>query len=290
MPPLRTGFTTYSMPDLDPFEVVPRLADIGYGAIEITASEGYTTSYENLDTDERRRLRRLLREMGFTPPAVMDLVPVCSNGERRRKMLDRVDRTCELVADLHWGDRDPVFKSAVVGEQPEWEGNEERILHDLQEVADVAAGNGVKYATEVHVGTALDTVEKARWLMDRNDHSGLVLNFDVSHFPRKRFDIEEAVDVCAPFAATTHVKDAEIVDGEVQFRLPGEADFPYEWFFGRLLEEGYRGGIIAEISAQIWQEPEFDVWAAARTCYDNLVGPVTAANETFEANLDRTES
>jgi sugar phosphate isomerase/epimerase len=96
-----------------------------------------------------------------------------------------------------------------------------------------------------------------------------------------RFDIEEVVEVCTPHAVTTHIKDPEVVDGEVRFRLPGETDFPYEWFFTRLLEEGYRGGIIAEISAQLWRESDFDVWAGAQASYDNLVGPVEAANEAF---------
>lgn len=286
MQPLQLGFTTYSMPDADPFEVVPGLADIGYEAIEITASDGYTTSHENLDGNERRRLRDLLQEEGFTPPVVMDLVPVCSDGETRRKMLERVHRTCELVSDLHWGDGDPVFKSPIVGDQPEWEGNEERILQDLQEVADVAAEHGVTYATEVHVWTALDTVEKARWLLEHNGHPNLALNFDVSHFPRERFDVEEAIEVCAPHTVTTHVKDPEIADGEVRFRLPGETDFPYEWFLGCLLEAGYRGDVIAEVSAQLWREPDFDGWAAARTCYDNLIEPVAAANETFAEGSD----
>jgi sugar phosphate isomerase/epimerase len=281
MEPLRLGFTTYSMPDLDPFDVVPGLADIGYDAIEITASAGYATSHENLDAGERSRLRTLLQTEGFTPPVVMDLVPVCSTGETRRGMLDRVHRTCELVADLHWGDGDPVFKSPIVGDQPEWEGNEERILRDIQEVANVAAEHGVTYATEVHVRTALDTVEKVRWLLEHNDHPNLALNFDVSHFPREQFDVAEAIEVCGPHAVTTHVKDAELVDGDVRFRLPGETDFPYEWCFRRLLQTGYRGAIVAEVSAQLWRAPDFDGWAAARTCYENLEGPVAAANEAF---------
>lgn len=288
MTQLDLGFTTYSMPDVDPFEVVTGLAEIGYDAIEITASEDYTTSHENLNADDRNRLRRLLQDEGFNPPVVMDLVPVCSAGETRRAMLERVHRTCELVSDLHWGDGNPVFKSPIVGEQPEWVGNEERILRDLQEVADVAAEHGVTYATEVHVWTALDTTEKVRWLLERNDHPNLALNFDVSHFPREWFDVEEAIEVCASHIVTTHVKDTEIVDGDVQFRLPGETDFPYAWFFERLLEAGYRGDIIAEVSAQLWQEPDFDGWAAARTCYENLVGPIATANESFQAQSNET--
>lgn len=281
MDPLELGFTTYSMPDQDPFEIVSGLADIGYDAIEITASEGYTTSHAALDGSERRRLRRHLRDEGFSPPVVMDLVPVCAEGDRRREMLERVERTCALITDLHWSDGDPVLKSPIVGDQPAWTDNEQRILRDLQEVADVAADHDVRYATEVHTWTALDTVEKARWLLKQNDHPNLVLNFDVSHFPRERFDVAEAIEVCAPYAASTHVKDAEIVDGEVRFRLPGETDFPYEWFLKRLLDAGYRGAIVAEVSAQLWQDPDFDAWAAARTCHDNLQTPVAAANEAF---------
>lgn len=293
MEPLRLGFTTYSMPELDVFEVVPWLAEVGYEAVELTVSEGYTASPDRLDGDDRERLRELIADVGFPSPAVMDLVAPCATGTARTEMLERVRETCRLARDLNLGERPTVVKTPITGEQPDWDGNEERIRHDLEEVADIAAEHDVVFAPEAHVNTALDSIEKTRWLFDHTDHPALGLNFDVSHFPEERFDVERAVEVCAPHAVTTHVKDVEVVDGEVWFHLPGSTDFEYGPFFDRLVAAGYRGDVIAEISAQLWREPGFDPWESARTCYENLVGPLEAANgrhaSTGEGNDDLTD-
>lgn len=279
MKPLRLGFSTYSMPDADPFDAVERLAAIGYEAVELTVSDDYAACHRNLDPDDRDRLRELIAGEGMPSPVLMDLIAPCATGEARAEMLDHVEASFALAADLNRGDRPPVVKTPVSGEQPEWEGNEERVLADIVEIADVAAEYGAVFAPEVHVNTVLDTIEKARWLFGNTDHPNLGLNFDVSHFPRERFDVAEAVEVCAPLAVTTHVKDTEIVDGEVRFRLPGSTDFDYEWFLGALVTHGYRGDVIAEISAQLWREDDFDAWAGARDCYDNLADVVALTNE-----------
>jgi len=277
MKPLRLGFTTYSMPDEDPFAAVPRLAAIGYEAVELTVPEGNAASDDSLDGDDRDRLRGPIAEQGIPSPVLMDLIGPCSTGEAGRAMLDRIEASFALAADLNRGDRPPVVTTPVSGEQPEWDGNGERVLADLGEIADVAAGYGAVFAPEVP-STRFLTVEKARWLFERTAHPNLGLN-DVSQFPRERFDVAEAVETCAPLAVTTHVKDTDIVDGEVRFRLPGSTEFDYEWFFDALLAHGYRGDVIAEISAQLWREEGFDPWAAARACYDNLADAVALANE-----------
>lgn len=281
MRPLRLGYTTYSMPDEDPFDAVPRLAGIGYEAVELTVSDGYAACHGNLDAGDRDRLCELIAEQGMPSPVLMDLIEPCSTGAARREMLEHVGGSFALAADLNRGDRPPVVKTPVSGEQPEWEGNERRVLGDLEEIADVAAEYDAVFAPELHVNTVLDTPGKVRWLFDHTDHPNLGLNFDVSHVPRERFDVAEAVAVCAPLAVTTHVKDTTIVDGEVRFHLPGSTDFDYEWFLDALVAHGYRGDVIAEVSAQIWRQDGFDPWAAARDCHDNLVDAVEAVNGSY---------
>lgn len=282
MHPLRLGWATYAMPTLDPFDVVSRLAELGYVTVELTVSEGYTTAPDQLDRAARERLRTRMQDLAFSPPALMDLVAPCANGAERQAAREHFEAACGLCRDLHFGDRPAVVKSPITGSQPPWDGHQEEIRRDLLDFADVAAEHDVVFAIEAHVGTALDTPEKVTWLMNHTDHPHLGLNFDISHFPTERFDSGTAIDACAPFAVHTHAKDSTIVDENVRFQIPGESDFDYDWFFDRLLDAGYRGDIIAEVSAQQWREPAFDPWAAARTAFENLAPPIEAANECWE--------
>lgn len=279
MDPLRLGWATYAMPERNVLDVLPRLADIGYETVELTVSEGYTASPDRLDRADRARLVEALQSVRFTAPALMDLIAPCARGATRDAALAHFEAACELCRDLHYGDEPAVVKSPITGDQPPWKGHRERILTDLLEVADIAASFDVIFAVEAHVGTALDTPDKIRWLMEATDHPHLGINFDISHFPTEQFDPAEAIEACGPYAVHTHVKDSVLEDGDVRFRIPGETDFDYDWFFPRLLAAGYRGDIIAELSAQQWRQPDFDTWRAAETAYNNLVGPVTAANE-----------
>lgn len=283
MGPLRLGYATYAMKDQDIFDAFPRLREIGYETVEITVSEGYPTSYDRLDADDRARLRSLLRDLEFTTPALMDLVAPCSRGAEREAMLKRFDESCRLCRDLHYGDERAVVKSPITGEQPPWEGNRKSIRDDLLELADVAAEHDVVFATEAHVGTALDTPDKVEWLMETTDHPHLGINFDISHFPTELFDTDRAIEACIPYAVHTHVKDSVIIDDETRFRIPGATDFDYEEFLEKIVAAGYRGDIIAEVSAQLWREPDFDPWAAAEASYANLSGPVSAVNERFRS-------
>lgn len=276
------------MKEQDIFDGLPRLREMGYETVEITVSEGYPTSYDRLDADDRTRLRNLLQELEFSAPALIDLVAPCAIGADREAMLEHFEGSCKLCRDLHYGDGRAVLKSPTTGEQPPWEGNRGTIRDDLLELADVAAEHDVVFATEAHVRTALDTPEKVEWLMETTDHPHLGVNFDISHFPTELFDTGRAIEACVPHAVHTHVKDSVIIDGETRFRIPGETGFDYDDFLERTVAAGYRGDIIAEVSAQLWREPDFDPWAAVEACYANLSGQVSTVNERFQsAESDR---
>lgn len=281
---LQLGYTTYAMKDADVFDAVPRLVDIGYEAVELVSSDGYQTSPQAFDAADRERLVDLYRDLDLPAPHVMDLsVTPLAPDERREGTFDRMRATCELASDLHFGDGRPVVKFPMTGEQPDWEGNEAWIRDRLLDLADVAAEYGVVYAAEPHVGTCFETPEKAAWLMKQTDHSSLCLALDISHFPEAAgFDVPEAVRLCAPDAVSTHVKDTEVVDGAFRFRLPGETDFNYEGYLKLLVDENYEGPINAEVSAQIWDDPDHDHWRAARRMYDALADPIAAANRYAE--------
>jgi sugar phosphate isomerase/epimerase len=280
---LQLGYTTYAMRDEDVFDAVPGLVDIGYEAIELVSSEGYQIDPDEFDAADRERLVALYRDLDLPAPHLMDLsvTPLASEAHSERTF-ERMHAVCALASDLRVEDGRSVVKFPMTGDQPEWEGNERWIRDRLVDLADVAAEYDVVFAPEPHVGTCFESPDKAAWLMSHTDHDNLRLALDISHFPAAVFDVDRAVDLCAPHAVSTHVKDTDVVDGEFRFALPGDTDFDYEWYLKRLVDEGYAGPINAEVSAQIWDEPGHDPWAAARRMYESLEGPIAAANRYAE--------
>lgn len=273
---LELGYATYGMPDADPDDAVPRLVDVGYDAVELCASDGWPTSHDNLDDEDRAGLVDLYRDLDLPPPHVMDLsLRPCATGDGEPTR-ERFRATCALARDLTW-EGAAVVKTTVPGEPDDWA--DDQIVSDLAEFADIAAEHDAILAVEPHVGTPIDTPGKAATLMERTAHPNLGLAFDVSHFPPALFDVERAVELCAPHAVTTHVKDTVVEDGDVRFRLPGETGFDYRSYLRSLVEQGYAGPITVEVSAQLWDAPGYDAWEAARTAYGALREPVAAANE-----------
>ena len=266
------GYGTYALREVDVYQALPRLRAIGYRAVEIMGESGWSTAPAVLDRDGRAKLAGTIRDLGLDLSAVMAMMPMCAEGGRRRGVLEEFRAVCGLARDLCPDAGAAVVSSPLSGRQPPWDEGRERIAADLIECAGIAREHGVILAVEPHVGSALDSPEKAAWLMERTDHPALRLNFDVSHYHVQGMDLRRCVDLCLPHAAHVHVKDGYRDDrGAVVFQLPGEGSLDLRAYFRLLAERGAAVTVTAEVSAMIWKRPDYDPWAAAERCYAALV-------------------
>lgn len=276
---IRLGYSTYGMRGIELYGALPRLRAIGYRAVEIMGAAGWATAPAMLDREGRARLAGTIRDLGLDLSAVMAMMPICEEGERRRAVLEEFRAVCGLARDLCPDAGPAVVSSPLGGRQPPWREGRERIAADLVEFADVAREHGVVLAAEPHVGSALDTPEKAVWLMERTDHPSLRLNFDVSHFHVQGMELRHCVDLCLPHAAHVHVKDGYRDDGgRVVFQLPGEGSLDLHAYFRLLVERGSAIPVTAEVSAMIWKRSDYDPWAAAERSYAALAEARDAAS------------
>ena len=78
---MKLYYSTYGMKQLDVFEALPRLADMGYEGMEIAVTPGWPTEPANMDAAARKRLADLFRQLGFPTPALMALLSPCVEGE-----------------------------------------------------------------------------------------------------------------------------------------------------------------------------------------------------------------
>ena len=269
---MKLGYSNYALKELDVFECLPRLREIGYEAVEIAVREGWSTAPDRLDREDRSRLARLLKDLSYPPPPLMAEFGGFIRGEENRwaEVENRFEAMCGLARDLNFGDG-PAVVTSTLGHCPSpWEETKEAILKGALRMADLAAGYGVTLALEPHVGNELDTPKKAVWLMEAAGHDHLRLNFDMSHFWVQGFDLEECVDLCAPYAVHTHIKDGRMVDGRVQFLLPGEGSLDLASYFLALNRAGIDLPVTVEVSAMIWTREDYNPWTTAEGCYHAL--------------------
>ena len=268
---IKLGAGTYAFRDVDVFEALPRLRQIGYEAIEILAGEGWPTAPGCLNRDDRAALSNAIRDQGFESPALMVLLPLCEEGDGEQAVEAEFRDVCQLARDLSYSDEASVLSSPIGHQSPAWESGRARIADRLCALADIAREHGVILAAEPHVGNPLDSPEKAVWLMEQTNHPALRLNFDMSHFHVQGMDLRHCIKACLPYAAHIHVKDGYIdADGEVVFQLPGQGSLDLGEYFRILAEHNSTIPVTAEVSAMIWRRPDYDPWLAAETSFAAL--------------------
>lgn len=74
-----------------------------------------------------------------------------------------------------------------------------------------------------------------------------------------------------PHLAMIQVKDARhTADGKHEFLLPGHGDVDYVRYFRALDRLGFSGPIVVEVSAQLFNRPDYDPLVAASRSYEVL--------------------
>lgn len=267
---MQIAYSTYAMQKVDPFEAVDGVKQIGYEGLEINCGDDWATAPVRFGSDDRKRLRDAYQAAGFPPPVVMNLIHLCGHNEDVQDKAKRLEATCQFARDMCWLDQPSVVTTTLGKQAGGWEDSKASIVERLPVYTNIAADHDVILAIEAHVGQEMDTPEKARWLVDAMDHPNLRLNFDYSHFLMLDIDLQHALDLNASCSVHTHIKDGRMVDGQVQFALPGDDRLDLVDYLRRVRASGLDVPITVEVSGQIWKLEDYDPWATARHCFEKL--------------------
>ena len=268
---MKLYYSTYGMKQLNVFEALPRLADMGYEGMEIAVTPGWPTEPANLDAAGRKRLADLFRQLDFPTPALMALLSPCVEGEGRSAALAQFRATFELSRALRLDDRPMVVSTTLGHPKPAWDTGKERIVELVLEVADMAAEYDVTVAIEPHAGDDFETPEKAAWLMRQTNHPHLGLNFDYSHFWVEGIDLQHSIDLNLQYSVHNHIKDGYLdEEGRVRYLLPGSGKLDVTAYCKAMQDAGWNQYLCPEVTGQIWNAAGYDAWSTARFCYDAL--------------------
>ena len=267
---MRIAYSTYALQDVDPFDAVARVGEIGYDALEINCGAAWPTAPERFGSGQRSRLREALQGAGFPPPPVMNLIGLCSAAREPVAESEQLRQTCRFARDLSWQDRPSVVTTTLGPQAGSWDESKDAVVRRLCGYGELVAEEHCVLAVEPHIGHDLDTPEKANWLVQAVGHSHVRLNFDYSHFLVQGIALAHSLKLTARYTVHAHIKDGRMVDGEVRFALPGDDQLDLTAYLRAVSAAGLDLPITAEVSGQIWNRARYDPWPVARRCFANL--------------------
>ncbi|MEZ6086840.1 MAG: sugar phosphate isomerase/epimerase [Pirellulaceae bacterium] len=262
------GFSLYGMKDVETEQALQTLRKIGFDSVELCLVNGFPTEPGLLDRAARRQLRGALAKHNLCLRAMMENIPLSLNREKNKPTVERLKHAAELARDL--SDGTPPLIETILG-SGKWLEVRDMYAAEVRTWAAVAQREGIRLAIKPHRSNAMDTPEKALWLMQQvnSDHVGL--GYDYSHFFGRGIDMDQSIRQLAPYTFFVHVKDTIIDDGKARFALPGSTgDIDYARLLKRLSEHGYTGDVCVEVSSQVWKQPDYDAVAAAKQSYQKM--------------------
>ena len=298
---MEIGYNTWSMATVPYQTFIPALADIGFKAIAISVVPGYTIggswvpnagALDGLSADDRRCIKQMFEERELKLPSVIGNQSLVVDDASVQ--MDRLRRAIDLCVELTLrGQPVPTMNTGVAGHSGELESKQQLVVDRLGELAEYAGKRGVVVCIEPHVGGAVDTIERAEWLVQAVDSPALRLDFDVSHFEVVGVPTDDSVSRLTPLAAAVEIKDQKfrvVQDGmsdgwlvsgngsgrafspdgrevEYQFLLAGEGTFDLPRYLRLMYAQGFSGPIAFEASVQCQARPGYDALDSARSIY-----------------------
>jgi sugar phosphate isomerase/epimerase len=298
---MRIGYNTWSMATVPYTTFIPALADIGYRAIAISVVPSYriaghvvdnAAALDNLTKADWRNIKQDFKERQLQLPSVVANRSLV--GDERQEAMEFLRKAIDVCVEVAIDDV-PTLNTGTGGRGGELDDphTQAMIVDALGELSDYAASRGVQVCIEPHVNAAIDTIERAEWLVRTIGRTALRLDFDVSHFEVQAEDMEQAIVRLTPLSGAAEIKDQRwrvsgehedtwyvpgngsdcvtLRDGrqlEFQFLLGGEGTFDLVRYLQLMKQQGFTRPVAFEASVQCQARPGYDALAAASSTYE----------------------
>lgn len=273
--PLSLGFSLYGMKSLPVEEAIATCARIGYRNVELSLLPGFPTEPKLLTPALRSQVRKNLSDHRLSASALLGSFSLAATPAVHADTLDVFRRIAEFTHELNTASP-PLLQTTLGGTPADWPAQRSLMVDRLGEWNRVAEATGLSIAIKAHVNHAVNTPDRLLTLLRETAGSRISVVYDHSHFALAGFSIEESLRPLAPFTRYVHVKEATGTPQAVRFLLPGEGTTDFGAYFRLLTSFGYRGPVVAEVSAQISKRPGYDPVAAAERCHRALAAALPA--------------
>ena len=277
---MKLGYSTWAMPKIPIDTSIKFLSETGYDGITIATLPQFTTSINNLDIEERKRILNLSKLYSIPITSVMSFTNLMEeNKESLKNNIKFVNDSIDLAND--WGTN--YLITGIGGKPNELEDiqKSEEFIERISELGLMAKSKGVTIALEPHVDQAVEKPDQLVELINKINMDSVKANFDISHFNVQGIDVNESIEKVLPISVACDVKDERGVVPNWSYVAPGEGEFDYTNYLKIMKKADYKGFITIEISFQVQANPNYDPLATAKKSYEIL-------DRAFkEANINR---
>lgn len=277
---MKLGYSTWAMPKIPIDTSIKFLSETGYDGITIATLPQFTTSINNLDIEERKRILNLSKLYSIPITSVMSFTDLMEeNKENLKENIKFVNDSIDLAND--WGTN--YLITGIGGKPNELENikKSEEFIEIISELGLIAKSKGVTIALEPHVDQAVEKPDQLVELINKINMDSVKANFDISHFNVQGVDVSESIEKVLPISVACDVKDERGVVPNWSYVAPGEGEFDYTNYLKIMKKADYRGFITIEISFQVQANPNYDPLETAKKSYEIL-------DRAFkEANINR---
>jgi sugar phosphate isomerase/epimerase len=265
------GFKQYGMKKIPVHEAIDQIAQIGYRSLSLTLMPSWNTEPKLLSKADRADIRKQIGDRGLVLASVMESIRILGGpNASKQSNLERLQVAADMAHELSPGS--PAVIETTLGGRPEaWESSRHEMAEELGVWARTLEPLRTVLAMEAHVGNAMDLPQKALWMLDQVKSPWIGNLLDYSHYKLQGLDLRETLLALKDRTVLHHLKDAEGTEQSFHFLLPGDSgSIDYKEYARVLHEIGYTGTVLAEVSTQISNLPDYDAVAAAKHCWKNL--------------------
>jgi inosose dehydratase len=260
------AFGLYGMKSIATADALRLCAAIGYDGVELPLMPGWKADPALLGRAGRAELRKLLAGLGLVVPAVMENLPYSPDPERRRVNLERLKLAAEFGHDVSPA-KLPVIDTILGAKASQWDEMKGRLVDEMHRWARTGQELQTVIGMKPHAANAVNTPERALWILKQVGSPWLRIVYDYSHFFLEGLSLAATLKQLLPVAPFISVKDSRGSDEKHEFLLPGEGRTDYIEYFRILKAARYRGFVSVEVSSMIHNRPGYDPERTARKCY-----------------------
>lgn len=269
--PVTVGFAigTYGMKSLDTVDALTTISKTGYDGVSLALMQGWKCDPAVLSETETKRIATALTDLNLAVAAVNDQLPLTGTPEKRKWNLERVRLAAAFTHSITTSKA--VCLDTMLGlKTADWDTAKSRMADELHDWARVAEAADLTVGIKPHAGQAMDTPDKAVWMLKQVGSSRIRLVYDYSHMRVGGFGLEQSLRQLLPYTAFISIKDSVGGPDNFEFLLPRSGDTDYLRYFHLLRDLKYQGFVSVEVSAMVQRKPGYDGVAAARTSYQQI--------------------
>ena len=197
------GLGNYGLKAFSTSEAIRLIAEIGYDAVELTMMPGWTTEPSKVSADQRRDIRKEIRDLGLALPSLLEQIPILGSESDHSDHLERIRRDAQFGHDVNAGvgGARPCVQTHIGGVYTDWDAQKNLVAGRLADWAKIGGQMQTVVAIKGHNLNLNDTAEKTLWLMKQVNSPWLRVLYDYSHYQAVGEDLDETLNLLLPYTA-----------------------------------------------------------------------------------------